>query len=721
MLRTIIVTPRPALRRLGALGPAPVSPGHALSALVWVALVWMVLGATAGRAEAAASAWHVTEGAQARLISAVEATGDLESLPLGLELRLDPGWHTYWRTPGDAGLPPQLDASLSDNVAAVSLAYPVPKRVTLLGIETFGYDGHLVFPLTVEPASPGAPIDLRLAAQILVCAELCIPATFNLSLSLPAGPAVADPEAAQLIDRFVQAVPGDGVAAGLAIEDVAAEGETLSVAATAREPFETPDLFVEGGPAAVFAPPAITVTDGGRRLVATITRTRGEVGSSLADAPLTLTLVDGARAMEAQVTPRPGRVAGGGTPDGLAGMIAVALLGGLILNLMPCVLPVLSLKLLGALQAGGDRRRIRAGFLASAAGILVSFLALAGFAIGLSAAGATVGWGIQFQEPFFLIAMVVLLTGFAANLLGLFEIVLPWRIADAAGRAGAQAEGGLAAPFWTGVFATLLATPCSAPFLGTAVGFALSSGPIETLAIFIALGLGFALPYLAVAAFPRLSRLLPRPGRWMGAVKVVLALALLGTAVWLLGVLAAQIGAMGAFAVAALMAIMITLLWLRRRLPRALAATVAAGMAIAVTAAFATPLVTTPPAPHPGNAKAGWAAFDPAAIPARVAAGDVVFLDVTAEWCLTCKVNEALVIGAPEVSAALAAPGTVPMLADWTRPDVTIADWLAANGRYGIPFNAVYGPGAPQGIVLPELLTEEAVLDALDRARGPTS
>jgi suppressor for copper-sensitivity B len=309
--------------------------------------------------------------------------------------------------------------------------------------------------------------------------------------------------------------------------------------------------------------------------------------------------------------------------------------------------------------------------------------------------------------------MVVLLTVFACNLLGLFEIVLPWRVMDAAGRAGGGRS--LWGPFGTGVFATLLATPCSAPFLGTAIGFALTQDDATTLAMFAALGLGFAAPYLLVAAFPALAQLLPRPGRWMIVLKAVLAVALLATALWLVTVLSVQIGVEGAVAIGVLMAILALLFWLRRRLPRALAAPVLAGMAIVLTGAFAAPEVLDRPGSEPA-ASAEWVAFDEAAIRTRVAAGEVVFVDVTAEWCLTCKVNEALVLTTPAIVEALA--GTAAMRGDWTSPDPAIADFLAAHGRYGIPFNIVYGPAAPAGIILPELLTEDSVLDAIARAGG---
>ncbi|MGH7088988.1 MAG: protein-disulfide reductase DsbD family protein, partial [Stellaceae bacterium] len=268
-----------------------------------------------------------------------------------------------------------------------------------------------------------------------------------------------------------------------------------------------------------------------------------------------------------------------------------------------------------------------------------------------------VGWGMQFQSPVFLAAMAAIVALFAANLLGLFEIRLPRAIAD---RLGGAPLGNVA----TGAFATLLATPCSAPFLGTAVGFALAAGPVEIVAVFLALGVGFAAPYLVVAALPRLAFLLPRPGRWTLMVRKVLGLALAATAVWLVAVLADA-------AVA----------------PQAEAAGI-------------------------------WRPFDATALGPLVHDGKVVFVDVTAEWCLTCEVNERFVLDTPEVQQKLKAAGVVAMRADWTRPNPAITDYLQRFGRYGIPFNVVYGPGAPAGVALPEILTSANVIAALDRAAG---
>jgi suppressor for copper-sensitivity B len=705
-------------------------------------LVGAVLGLAAltGPAGAAETPWQPAKGASARLVTAVDGTGTLREIPAGLHIRLDPHWKTYWRSPGDAGLPPALDWTGSDNLGTATLAYPAPHRFQLFGLETYGYETEVVFPLTLPVAQPGQPQHLALAATVLVCSDICIPASFHFALDLPAGPASPDPEAANLIDRYANTVPGDGSAAGLAIGPVAATAAGpnggLRIEATAREPFEAPDLFVEGVPGDAFAAPRITTSEGGRRLVAEIDRIQAaeDPPPALSGTPVVLTLVDGPRSVEAKATVGAAVAA---APDAAAwlSILGVALLGGLILNLMPCVLPVLSLKLLSIVKLGGVKldgaeagtpRRQRLGLLATAAGIDASFLVLAAGAVGLKAAGASVGWGTQFQEPVFLAAMAVIVTLFGANLLGLFEVVLPGRAMDAAARAsgaGRPEKDGLVGPFLTGAFATLLATPCSAPFVGTALGFALSRGSLEIGTIFAALGIGMALPYLLIAAVPGLARLLPRPGRWMVWVKAVLGLALFGTAAWLLSVLAVQVPPAAAAVVAAVLAAIVLVLWLRRRGGIAIRRLGAVAAAILALAAVLLPLRFDRSGAATAQAASSipWVRFDQAAIPGLVRDGKVVFVDVTADWCLTCKVNKLLVIDRDPVAAALGETGVVPLLADWTNPDQDIADYLAAHGRYGIPFNAVYGPGAPDGILLPELLSTEAVLDALKQARGASS
>ncbi len=688
-----------------------------------------LFGLLPGGARADASAWSATEQAQVRLVSATTGVGRSDTLNLGLHFRLKKGWKIYWRSPGDAGFPPTAEWSGSQNLGAVELAWPAPERFSVLGFETVGYKDEVVLPLRVTLAEPGRPLSLRGNLNFLACDDVCIPYDAPLALDIGAGPAEPATEA-HLIGRFAAMVPGDGRDHGLALAGAAMEERggglvlrfAVRLSADVEGSFVRPDAFVEGPADAVFGPPQVRLAEGGRlALLELPVHGLKNPGLPLAE-PLIVTIVDGRRAAEWSVHPAdalPTALAEA-TPTELAGlMIAVglAVAGGLILNLMPCVLPVLSIKLLAVVgHGGGERRRVRRGFLASAAGILVTFLALAAALAALKATGTAVGWGIQFQHPWFLVAMTAVVTLFAANLWGFFEIPLPRAIADAA--VGHRGNRGLAGHFFTGIFASLLATPCSAPFLGTAVGFALARGTAEIIAVFAALGLGLALPYLAVAAVPAMATRLPRPGPWTVTLRRILGYALAGTGVWLLTVIWAQTGPMVAGAVGAAMAGLLILLFLARRWPpgrRRLAASAIGGL---VLIAFGAPAWF---GDAPGNnlrrSLSGiWEPFDEAAIPRLIENGHTVFVDVTADWCLTCQVNKAAVLERGAVHARLSASRVIAMQADWTKPDAAIARFLARFGRYGIPFNVIFGPQAPEGIALPELLTASDVLGALDRA-----
>jgi suppressor for copper-sensitivity B len=676
------------------------------------------------RAGAAASAWAEGDQARLRLISASDAVGGEAAVALGLHVQLKPSWKIYWRSPGDAGLPPEIDWTGSDNVEAAGIRWPVPHRFTLFGLDTFGYEGEIVLPLTLRLARRGEALDLRAHVRYLVCdPQICVPAEASLVLSLPAGAAAPSPEA-DLIQRFVEEVPQDGREDGLSLRSVSAgpvgAGTGLIVEAEADPPFAAPDAIVEGPPSLRFAAPIVSLSRGGREARFEIAAEPLEAGApDLAGLPLTVTLYDGKRALEAAVTP----AGGGGAPTpALAQMLALALVGGFILNFMPCVLPVLALKLLGIVGQGGrERAAIRLSFIASAAGILFSFLVLAAALIALKSAGTAIGWGLQFQQPIFLAALALILVLFAANLFGLFHVPLPAWLGGIAS-AGQGREHSLAGAFAAGAFATLLATPCSAPFLGTAVGFALARGTFEILVTFAALGLGLAAPWLLVAAFPKAAQALPRPGRWMVWLKGLLGVALLAAALWLISILDLQIGRRAALLVAVLLTGTLLALALRQTLPvrwRGAAPVMVALLALAAILVPARlPVVAAAPGPSSAEERGPWRPFAAAEIAGLVREGKTVLVDVTADWCLTCQVNKALVLNSAEIRPLLEAPGMVAMRADWTRPDPAIAAYLAKFGRYGIPFNQVYGPKAPAGILLPEVLTKDAVREAIGKAGG---
>jgi suppressor for copper-sensitivity B len=679
----------------------------------------------------AATDWLDGPKADIRLVSATTAVGDLESIPLGIEVRLDEGWKTYWRSPGDAGIPPHVAWDESSNLAAAAFQWPAPVRFKYFDLETFGYEKQVVFPVTAELRKAGEAVKLRAQVDLLICDDVCIPHSYTASLDLPAGPANPS-EFANMIARYQNQVPGDGSRSGLVFEGADVSGGNIKplirTAFRADTPFATPDLLVEGSEDVLFSKPAFEFLEDGRVVLASVTAEDifGEgTPVDLESDPLTFTLIDGARSIETSTLPRADGLAhidtGGLALATLLSIMALALVGGLILNLMPCVLPVISIKLLSVVShGGGDPREVRLGFLATTAGIIVSFLALASLAVGVKSAGLAVGWGIQFQQPLFVVALVVILSLFAANMWGLFEVRLPGRVSDVAVAAGnGQSLGG---QFFQGAFATVLATPCTAPFLGTSIGFALSRGALEIYAIFLALGVGMALPFILVAVFPVLATKLPRPGPWMNGLKKILSLALVATAVWLLTVMAVQVSAAAAIVVAALMAAIFALFALRNRVPETRARALGAAVVAAAVFAFVTPAAL--PALGIGVADPSevaardeaWQPFDEAAIPTLVAEGKVVFVDVTADWCITCQVNKKRVLDTQAVNAVFERGNVVLMRADWTKPSDTIARYLASFNRFGIPFNVIYGPETPRGVVLPELLSDDAVFGGLAQA-----
>lgn len=684
--------------------------------------------------QSAASAWSKTDQTQVRLVSASRSLGNKTQVKLGLQFKLKSGWKIYWRSPGDAGSPPRLDWNGSENLSAVEMAWPAPSRFSILGFETQGYAKEVVFPLTATVAAPGNPLNLSARLEYLTCDDVCIPYQAKFTMNIPAGPS-ATSDYFQLISRYLERVPGDGSRHGLKItkaelagslkpvRDNVRRGVIRVVATSSGEPFKAPDVFIEGPPEAGFAAPKLTLHDGGKTAELRVAMIIDD-GIPVMGKQMRFTVTDGNRAAERSLTLVLGETVATSFRERSAApivlILGLALLGGLILNLMPCVLPVLSLKLLSVIHLGGkDHRQIRIGFLASAAGIIFTFLVIASALIALKISGSAIGWGIQFQHPWFLVALTILVSLFAFNLWEIFEFRLPGRLINIVGTAGGDGHG-RGSSFATGAFATVLATPCSAPFLGTAVGFALVGSFVDTYAIFATLGLGMALPYFLVAAAPTLATKLPKPGNWTIRLKKVLGGALALTAFWLISVLAVQVSVSGAAIISILMITLGGILVGRNYLPKP--SRWAASIACAVVALYA---FVVPYQFQDAGAKNSahatedyWQEFKPRAIQQLVGEGKTVFVDVTAEWCITCQLNKAAVLNRGRVQELLGGGEVVAMKADWTRPNPVITDYLAGFNKFGIPFNVIYGPGKSDGAVLPELLTTGIVLDSFEAAAG---
>jgi thiol:disulfide interchange protein DsbD len=642
----------------------------------------------------------------------------------GLYFKLDPGWHVYWKNPGDAGEPPHINWTLPAGVSASPLEFPAPKRLPLGPLMDFGYEDEVLYPVTftVAPTVKNGPAIIDAQVDWLVCSDRCIPgkaeikATLDLTSTQP--PVVVGAgQDAELMRRLAGTLPMPMPASGKAFFQPTAQGFRLGIVTGRREPtaaFFPADQNILSNP----APQQATPTANG--VVLELTK-----DSSLAANPAQLNGVlelSGGRSYD--VVALPGAVAIPSTLSfaQLFQSAALAFLGGLLLNLMPCVFPVLFLKGLALVNSGNEERgKLRAHGFIYAAGIVVSFWILVAVLLGLRAAGATLGWGFQFQSPVFLALMAGLLFFLGLSLAGQFEIGLTL---TSAGGSLAQKQG-YTGSFFTGVLAVVVATPCTAPFMGAAVGYALAQPALVTFAIFTALALGLALPYVALTLQPAWTRLLPKPGAWMEILRQAISVPIFVTVIWLAWVLAQ---AYGAAVVASLLCSLLLLAiagWFLGRWPAKRWSTIAAGLivlaAILLSVLAPSKLEAVPQAEsQPGAQVQGqWAPWSPDALSRSQAQGRPVFVDFTASWCLSCQVNERVALSRPEVQAAFAAHNVVLLKADWTRHDSTITDALATLDRSGVPAYALYTPGQSDPQMLPEVLTPGIVIDALNKLPKP--
>jgi suppressor for copper-sensitivity B len=603
----------------------------------------------------------------------------------GLKVDMEPGWHAYWRSPGETGLPPDIRVSTSTGSAEVF--WPLPERFTASGFETVGYQKSFVIPIIASGVDVRTNVSVQVSGTLYACREMCVPFPIKASATATTGYGNSSPTRA--ITDWLARSPGGAGGSGIRVQSVRQDGSDIVATFSTRGSLTAPQAFLDMGMEAFGSLKSLDVADGNATARFRIVNLR-QVPPDLTKARLVVS--DG-------VTP-PVDTRFELEREGAAGIVLVALLGGLILNAMPCVFPVLAIKVF--LLVSVDRKRLRLSLSAMAAGVVVTFLLIGGLLAAAKGAGYTVGWGMQFQQPVFLAAMATLLSIFGASMSGAFDIIIPSSVATRVTRA---TDGvGPWKSFLQGMVLTLLATPCSAPFVGTAVGYGLSRDDFaEVLWVFAAMGVGMATPFLLLAVYPSAVSLLPRPGQWMEHAKHATGVAMFATAGWLL-YLVNSTGSAAALAVSLVAAV------------AALAATAIASrrmFAVQLAAILLAPGLFL--APHlTSSSGVRWQTFDPTAIDRLVREGKTVFVDITADWCLTCKVNERGVLASDATIALL--QKAVPMKGDWTQPDETISRYLKGYGRYGIPFYVVIGPKAPQGIVLPELLTEEAVRRAMEDA-----
>ena len=646
---------------------------------------------------------------QVRLVQTGPYDSEQNYYPALLQVRLADDWKTYWRSPGEGGIAPRLNWDASENVAKVNWQWPVPERFSLLGIETQGYKHEVDFPLQLTPTDGDKVSTFNANLTLPSCTTVCVLTDYQLQLPLQADFA-GDDQLSHDYQQAVAKVPRAARLVSLTSLTWDKASQQLEIILNNERGWQQPAIYVDELDEAIFSQPKFTINNEQLQVRFQVSSWNDEL--NLDQAAIVITAIDTGLAEELHATVSAGALAPmTDAVPALGWILLYAVLGGLILNIMPCVLPVLGLKLNSLVL--GERKQIRAPLLWSAFGIMLSFWLLAAFMLVLTWSGAQLGWGIQFQQPAFIGFMLLVTALFSLNLFGLFEVRLPSRLNTWLATRPGHGNGG---HVLQGMFATLLATPCSAPFLGTAVAVALASSAVVLVAIFTGLGLGMALPWLLLALFPSVIRALPKPGLWMEKVKWLFGLMLLATSLWLLSLLSFTLGASLTWALAALLIVLPLWSLIRQYGARGLLFGLAGLLllgAVAGIGAFATQSKWVSPIKDELN----WQPLDADRIAIEVAAGKRVFVDVTADWCITCQANKIGVTLRDPVYSALQADDIVLMRGDWTRPNSAITDYLHANQRAGIPFNQVFGPGLPQGKALEVLLTTNKVMAALDEAK----
>lgn len=664
--------------------------------------------------------FHAGSLARAEPVKAQHLTADLISdsasvargseFRLGLHFVLDAGWHVYWQNAGDSGQPPEVKWHAPAGLKVGALEFPVPRRLPLGPLMDYGYEGQVLFP--VKATYTGADNALPLTADVrwLVCRESCIPGKATLSLALPVGSASANSATSALFVEAEKALPA-----------VLPSGASVAVAATQKDfvvtlhdgrredvaeffPFDAEQI-------ANAAPQRVKPLADGVRVYIAKADTLQKVPSELHG----LLKLSGAN-YQFQVpitagTPAAEDESGQGVARKLFISLGLAFIGGILLNLMPCVFPVLFLKGLALVSSSGEERKhLRGHGLVYALGILFSFWTIVVVLLVLRAGGGHLGWGFQFQSPGFIAAMAALLFFLGLSLAGQFELGLSL---TSAGGNLARHEGYVGS-FFTGVLATVVATPCTGPFMGAAIGYAFAQPAYVTLGIFTALALGLALPYLLLTLHPAWTRLLPKPGVWMEYLKVATAVPIFATVIWLVWLFTLVAGTNALISLLACFVLLAMAGWVLGRWPAKRVGTVAA--VILAVVGLALPLTarrTHVDAKTTEEIRGEWQPYSAAAFAAATSAGKPVFVDFTAQWCLSCQVNERVALGRPDVQAAFARDGVVLLKADWTQQDPEITSALAGLGRSGVPVYALYAANSTQARLLPEVLTPGIVLSAL--------
>ena len=668
----------------------------------------------------------------ARLVAPVTAIQPGEPFDIGLHMTMDSDWHNYWVNPGDAGEPTYVIWDLPDGFEVDEIRWPFPQKIDVGPLSSYGYSDEVLLPMRVRPPDDIASDTVALSgtAMWLICADICLTAEQEVSLTLAVGDPAPDPAWAAAFRESETLHPPD-LADWSFSATSSSGGYTLHASAPDgwRGAFEGSFFFVDTPATLAHAEAQRTKqASGGFALTLVESPYANEPAETLTGvlvAPdgATWDGVHGAMSVNAPVQPGPvaDAVSSGAQPTLILAML-FAFVGGLILNLMPCVFPILSIKILGFARGRAHApQTIRNHGLVFGLGVVVSFWVLAGILLALRTGGQQLGWGFQLQSPLMVGGLAVLMFALGLMLLGVFEIGYGLaRIGSAS-----DSKEGAGGAFLSGVLAVMVATPCTAPFMGAALGYAVTQTVASSVVVFTSLGVGMALPYVLLSLFPGWIQRLPKPGRWMETLKQALAFPMFATAVWLVWVFGTLTGNTGVAYLLLALTIVGLGAWIYGRwgMPSATRRSRLTSTGFATAAVVAAFLVIGAGADETSAADTSdpeWLAFDQAEVDRLAASGEPVFVDFTAAWCLSCQANKIAVLNTDRVGDAFRERGVVRFRADWTRRDEEIARALARFGRSGVPLYVLY-PGTSEPVLLPEILTPGIVLDALDRLPAPVA
>jgi thiol:disulfide interchange protein len=667
---------------------------------------------------------------KAELLTDTSAIVPGKPFTVGVLLRMASHWHTYWKFSGDAGLPTELKWKLPPGWKIGEIQWPIPLKTIDPGdIETYGYENEVLLMQEITPPSKIGDSSVKLStdANWLVCEKICIPGGETLQLELPIS-TTNQPANMELFARYRRLLPQNWPGANVATAEWNRAGSDLRLKVTSDTLANYPaiDFFPLPEQDTVVGHPAIESRNNNQITIRIPMESSAKNLSSMAGLLVFAQQPNAEDRTGWQIASTPAVSATRPAPvRGIFTFLLFGFLGGIILNLMPCVLPVISLKIFGFIQqAGQSRQKILRSGIAFTIGIFAWFIALALLLIALKGAGREVTWGgFQFTNAYFVLVLSVIVLVFALNLFGLFEISLPQSMTR--GLLSTTERKDSLGSFFQGVFATVLATPCTAPFLGTALGFAFSQSAAIILAMFVAIAAGMSAPYLLLSAQPAWLRFLPKPGPWMLHVKQFMGFLLLATLLFLLYVLGAERGLEGAIWASCFLLVISVACWMKGAfvLPTASAAKRSVVLVLMfllllgsgiyfIGDKFQSAKVASADSRLPGD----WQAFTPERLQSELEQGRTVFVDFTAAWCLTCKFNEANVLESQDVREAFQRHGIVKLKADWTNGDPVITKLLQQFGRPGVPLYVLYPGKNEEPIVFPELLTKSMVLEKLDSA-----